>query len=183
MVVVTNCLQTSYKSRRGELNPGPADYESDEPGRRRAACSGRSFVRRGLSRQPRGGNNYPLQLPGPLIRQRGWSVNSSTPNILWFGSPVVAVGDGGLREGHAASNHVVSGVRVLSRIAPAPTDVWGRHAEQTSAIADAPGRRGTLLRAGTSPRTRGTCAGGHVRPAAPCPSAVVVRRVHHYILW
>ena len=34
------------------------------------------------------------------------------------------------------------------------------------ATADAPGTCGTLLRARTSPRTRGTCAGSHVRPAA-----------------
>ena len=29
----------------------------------------------------------------------GWTVSSSTPNILWSSSPVVTVGDGGLREG------------------------------------------------------------------------------------
>ncbi len=33
---------------------------------------------------------------------------------------------------HAASNHVVRGVRVLSKIVPAVTDVWWRQAEHTN---------------------------------------------------
>jgi len=53
---------------------------------------------------------------------------------------------------HAASNHVVSGVRVFSRIVPAVTDVWCRQVEHT--------RRPQLCLQGSA----ATAHAGHLNP-------------------